>query len=180
MLKTGQIKTHPAAEIFPMLPAADLARLADDIKAQGLQHPLVMHKGLLLDGRNRLAACKITDVKPSFTEYEGDSPLGFVISVNIKRRQLNPSQRACVGVEIEPMFSVEAKKRMLSGVKDPVADLPQGKPAPKARDQAADVCGVSPRMVQRACPPIDNVRKRARGGREFFRNVWRCEIPPPP
>ena len=58
---------------------------------------------------------------------------------------MNPSQRACVGVEIEPMFSVEAKKRMLSGVKDPVANLPQGKPAPKARDQAADVCGVSPR-----------------------------------
>ena len=155
MQKTEQIKTHPAADIFPMLPAADLARLADDIKAQGLQHPLVMHKGLLLDGRNRLAACKITDVKPSFTEYEGDSPLGFVISVNIKRRQLNPSQRACVGVEIEPMFSVEAKKRALIGNaaggrnSKSVADLPPTVKA-KARDQAADVCGVSPRMVQYA------------------------------
>ena len=64
---------------------------------------------------------------------------------------MNPSQRACVGVEIEPMFSVEAKKRMLSGVKDPDANLRQGKA--KASDQAADVCGVSPRMVQIACPP---------------------------
>jgi hypothetical protein len=53
-----------------------------------------------------------------------------------------------VAVEIEPMFSVEAKKRMLSGVKDPDANLRQGKA--KASDQAADVCGVSPRMVQRA------------------------------
>ena len=93
---------------------------------------------------------------------------------------MNPSQRACVGVEIEPMFSVEAKKRMLSGVKDPKANLPQGKRAEQARDQAADVCGVSPNGLQIACRPIDNVRKLARGGRETRRNVWRCEMPPPP
>ena len=90
---------------------------------------------------------------------------------------------AALALEIEPMFSVEAKKRMLSTLKKgnvpAVADLPQRNHA-KARDQAAVVCGVSPRMVQRASPPIDYVRKRARGGREFFRNVWRCEIPPPP
>ena len=68
--------------------------------------------------------------------------------------------RVCVGVEIEPMFSVEAKKRMLSGVKDPDANLRQGQRTDivanlrqckaKASDQAADVCGVSSRMVQRA------------------------------
>ena len=93
---------------------------------------------------------------------------------------MNPSQRACVGVEIEPMFSVEAKKRMLSRVKDPKANLPQGKRAEQARDQAADVCGVSPRMVQVACRPIDNVRKLARGGRETLRRVWWCHRTPPP
>ena len=69
------------------------------------------------------------------------------------------------------MFSVEAKKRQARKPADSVvANLPQQKHA-KARDQAADVCGVSPRMVQRACPPIDNVRKRARGGRETRRDV---------
>ena len=86
-----------------------------------------------------------------------------------------------VAVEIEPMFSVEAKKRQIRKPVDSVeANLPQQKRAEQARDQAADVCGVSPRMVQRACPPIDNVRKLARSGREFFRNVWRCEVAPPP
>ena len=69
---------------------------------------------------------------------------------------MNPSQRACVGVEIEPMFSVEAKKRMLSTLKKgnvpAVADLPQRNHA-KARDQAADVCGVSPNGLQTVCPP---------------------------
>ena len=56
-----------------------------------------------------------------------------------------------VAVEIEPMFSVEAKKRQIRKPVDSVeANLPQQKRAEQARDQAADVCGVSPRMVQRA------------------------------
>ena len=120
------MKIHPAAEIFPMLSDEELDSLAVDIKTHGLRHPLVMHDRELLDGRNRLAACKIAGVAPSFVEYEGDSPVSFVISVNIKRRQLDTSQRACVAVEIEPMFAVEAKNRMLEGVKDPEVNLPQG------------------------------------------------------
>lgn len=43
---------------------------------------------------------------------------------------------------LEPMFAVEAKKRMLKGVKDPVANLRQGNQA-KASDQAADVVSAS-------------------------------------
>jgi DNA-binding transcriptional regulator YdaS (Cro superfamily) len=146
------MKIHPAAEIFPMLSDEELDSLAVDIKTHGLRHPLVMHERELLDGRNRLAACKIAGVAPSFVEYEGDSPVSFVISVNIKRRQLDASQRACVAVEIEPMFAVEAEKRLhLSkgrGVKG-VANLRQVNQA-KASDQAADVVSVSPRMVQYA------------------------------
>jgi len=140
------LKVHPAAEIFPMLNAEELDALALDIKANGLQQPIVMWEGLLLDGRNRLAACGMCGVEPSFKQYEGNSPVTFVISANIKRRQLDASQRACVAVELEPMFAVEAKKRMLKGVKDPVVNLPQG----KAREQAAEVVGVSPSMVSLA------------------------------
>ena len=142
------MKIHPAAEIFPMLSDEELDSLAVDIKTHGLRHPLVMHDRELLDGRNRLAACKIAGVVPSFVEYEGDSPVSFVISVNIKRRQLDASQRACVAVEIEPMFAVEAKKRQGQRT-DIVANLRQCNQA-KASDQAAEVVSVSPRMVQYA------------------------------
>jgi N6-adenosine-specific RNA methylase IME4 len=147
------MKIHPAAEIFPMLSDEEIDSLAVDIKTHGLRHPLVMHDRELLDGRNRLAACKIAGVVPSFVEYEGDSPVSFVISVNIKRRQLDASQRACVAVEIMPMLAVEAEKRLHlakgRGVKGE-ANLPQVKRAPQARDQAADVVSISPRMVQYA------------------------------
>lgn len=150
------LKVHPAAEIFPMLNAEELEALALDIKANGLQQPIVMWEGLLLDGRNRLAACAICGVEPSFKQYEGNSPVTFVISANIKRRQLDASQRACVAVELEPMFAVEAKKRALIGnakggknTKSEVI-LPQTKRADQARDQAAEVVGVSPSMLSLA------------------------------
>ena len=150
------LKVHPAAEIFPMLNAEELDALALDIKANGLQQPIVMWEGLLLDGRNRLAACAICGVEPSFKQYEGNSPVTFVISANIKRRQLDASQRACVAVEIEPMFAVEAKKRYDETVgrpsKQSEANLPQIKSKRKdqARDHAAKVVSVSPRMMQYA------------------------------
>ena len=150
------MKIHPAAEIFPMLSDEELDSLAVDIKTHGLRHPLVMHDRELLDGRNRLAACKIAGVAPSFVEYEGDSPVSFVISVNIKRRQLDASQRACVAVEIEPMFAVEAKKKQEEAGKKygrgqkVDANLRQPIRAKQASDQAADVVSVSPRMVQYA------------------------------
>ena len=148
------LKVHPAAEIFPMLNAEELDALALDIKANGLQQPIVMWEGLLLDGRNRLAACAICGVEPSFKQYEGNSPVTFVISANIKRRQLDASQRACVAVDLEPMFAVEAKIRMKLGGGDkksgkvnlpyPIADTKQ------AREEAAEVVGVSPSMVSLA------------------------------
>ena len=49
-------------------------------------------EGYASSGRLRAAyeAC----VRPEFTDYEGDDPVGFVVSLNVKRRHLNESQRA--------------------------------------------------------------------------------------
>jgi hypothetical protein len=54
-----------------------------------------------------------------------------------------------VAAELEAMFAVEAKKRMLKKVRDPRVNSPQGDHG-KARDLAADVVSVSPRMVEYA------------------------------
>lgn len=85
---------HPAAAVWPMLSEPDLRRLADDIAANGLVHPIVLDEdGQVLDGRNRLAACKIAGVEPEFVSYDGD-PIAFVLSANNERRHLSLPQRA--------------------------------------------------------------------------------------
>jgi len=46
------MKTHPVAKLFPPLSEHELHSLAADIRANGLQQPIVVQNGVLLDGRN--------------------------------------------------------------------------------------------------------------------------------
>ena len=49
---------HPACAAWPAMSPSDLRNLADDIAANGLRDPVTLTPdGLLLDGRNRSAAC---------------------------------------------------------------------------------------------------------------------------
>ena len=72
---------------------SELRELADDIKTNGLAHAIVRDVGMILDGRNRLAACEIAGVEPRFEEYTGDDPVAYVISANIHRRHLTTDQK---------------------------------------------------------------------------------------
>jgi ParB-like chromosome segregation protein Spo0J len=95
-------KVHPAADVFPMMSEAELKELAEDIKGNGLQSPIVVwsddnDKDWLLDGRNRLTAIEMAGVefKPYWrkTVSTGD-PLSMIIALNIKRRHLGAADRA--------------------------------------------------------------------------------------
>jgi hypothetical protein len=88
------LETHRAAAVWPMLPEPDLRRLADDIAENGLRHPIVLDaEGRVLDGRNRLAACRIAGVEPDFETYDGDA-VAYVLSANNERRHLSLPERA--------------------------------------------------------------------------------------
>ena len=105
------MKIHPYAELFPPLDNAALRKLAEDIGINGLKQPIWVLDGQILDGRNRWNACEIAQVKCRTVDYTGNDPLGFVISMNLRRRQLSPSQLAMIGVEIEAYRANDAEKR---------------------------------------------------------------------
>lgn len=107
------MKVHPAAELFPMLDDGALAELAEDIRTNGLRHPIVVDAdNVLLDGRNRLKACGMVSVKPQYEVWDGDgSVVGYIISANLKRRQLTKHQQSCLAVELEPLLEVEVAQR---------------------------------------------------------------------
>ncbi len=111
---------HPAAKLFPMLPEAELAALAADILKNGQHEPIIITTGnLVLDGRNRLEACKRVKVEPEIQLWDREddeiSPTAWVISKNLHRRHLTPTQVAVVGADAEPLFSAEAKARQKAG-----------------------------------------------------------------
>src|SRR5262245_59315516 len=65
----------------------------DDIKSNGLNYPIVVYEGLILDGRNRYRACIEAGLTPRFVQYCDSDPAGFVISANIHRRHLTSKER---------------------------------------------------------------------------------------
>jgi hypothetical protein len=90
-------KLHPACAAWPPLPDQDLKALAADIKANGLNHAIVLTTdGLLLSGRERWDACAIAGVKPRTVTYSGNDADAFVLSENKHRRHLDRSQMAMV------------------------------------------------------------------------------------
>lgn len=100
---TDILPFHPYADLFPLMEGDDLDRLVTDIEQNGLQQPIVLHDGAILDGRNRFRACLEAQV-PIVTEtFAGKDPLAFVVSANLHRRHLSVSQRAMIAAKLANM-----------------------------------------------------------------------------
>ena len=91
----AELKSHPAADAFPLMVGEEFDALCADIQEHGQREPIVLYDGQIIDGRNRNRACLRLGIEPKFREWEtGMSPEAFVVSANIMRRHLTPSQRA--------------------------------------------------------------------------------------
>lgn len=151
------LEFHQLASIFPLVEGKEFAELVDDVKANGLRHAVLLHEGQILDGRNRYRACQEAGVDCRFEIYDGTDALGHVISLNLRRRHLNESQRAIV-----------AKK---------LANLPAHRPADNcanlrtSQEDAAKLLQVSRRSVQHAAVVLEKAAP------EMVQAVERGEIP---
>lgn len=86
---------HPYADRFPMLPADELQRLAEDIRENGQRNPIMVSlDGLILDGRNRLAACQMLGIEPDFEVCGFEDAAAYILSANVARRHQSTGSRA--------------------------------------------------------------------------------------
>jgi ParB-like chromosome segregation protein Spo0J len=155
------LKVHPAADVFPMMSDEELAALGEDIKKNGLMHPLVtmpIGEGLpvLVDGRNRIEAMERVGIKATLAQMDilhGD-PVSFVIAANIRRRHLTKQQQADLIVAAVKASRQDGEvprhvKGKAGSEKDPV----------KAEAVAAGAeHGISQRTVERAFEKADPER----------------------
>jgi hypothetical protein len=76
--------------------AVEFEALLEDMKQHGYDQKMqvVMFEGQVLDGWHRQRAGVMTDKMPTYDEYKGDDPMGFVVRRNLSRRHLTPSQKS--------------------------------------------------------------------------------------
>jgi len=148
-----EMKNHNYADIFPMMTSKEYNELKRDIKENGQMDDIITYEGKILDGRNRFKATSELGIKPNLSEYEGDNPLQFVMSTNLRRRHLTDSQKAVVGRRYVKYYSVFAKGRQgtRTDIKEPVPESEKG----QARDKAGEVVGVSGRYIDMADEVIE-------------------------
>lgn len=96
------MKRHELSGLFGDMPKDDFAKLVDDIKRHGLQHPIITWQEQIIDGWHRYRACKEAGITPAFVQFAGDDKkaLRFVMQENALRRHLNEAQRIRISKQV--------------------------------------------------------------------------------
>ena len=144
------IEAHPIADLFPLMEGEEFQELVEDIRRHGLRTPILLDPdGRVLDGRNRLRACRAAGVEPRFETWDGQgSALELVVSLNLHRRHLNESQRAMLAARLKEALAEQAAKRR--GTRTDLRANWHGSHFGETAEKAAALMNVSPRSVKRA------------------------------
>lgn len=156
-----KLEFHEAANIFP-LDEEHLDDLVNDIRKHGQQVAIEVLDGQILDGRRRYLACNKAWVEAKFREVKVTDPVAYVLSLNLYRRHLNPSQLAMVGARARDYYDRQAKERQKEHGKTAPGkskSLPVSLPeviSGDARDHAAKAVGVSGKSIDYATKVVKN------------------------
>jgi len=155
--RTAELRLHKRSGLVPAMADKEYRAFLIDIADRGLQTPLdVNAAGVVLDGRQRLRAA--TELGLASVPVRTVSPaneIEYMLLAALRRRQLSPSQRAALVVELEQVREQRerARKRSTANLRQGathavVATLPPR--GERTRETAARLAGVSARTVQDA------------------------------
>jgi ParB-like chromosome segregation protein Spo0J len=148
--KVPELTLHPLCTIIPPCTEDEFKELKKDIKDNGLQVPIKLFEGKILDGRSRYRACvelvekefHLVELRTEdFTRPASDA-LAYVISMNVKRRHLTASKRA--------MIAARLVTTTLGG------DRSVKLPTEITQEKVATLSGVAVKMVTDAKKVLDN------------------------
>ncbi len=137
-----ELTVHSLARMIPVIITGDLDRLINDVKKNGVNEPLIMFEGKVLDGRNRIAVASVLGVPVKLTEFNGsyDEAKNMVWSLNAARRHLST-----------PQIALAAERfGFIKAAKSTAPPRESGQPvSPWAHLAAKRVGNISPRTLER-------------------------------
>jgi ParB-like chromosome segregation protein Spo0J len=151
-----ELQVHPLVrDLFPPMDDAAFEAFVADINAHEQREPIVMFEDAILDGYHRYRACRRLGIEPNFTAYMGDDPVSYAVSLNLRRRHLDESQRSMVAAKLATMKRGDNQH-------SPIGECSQAR--------AADLLNVGKRSVERAREVLDH------GTPELAQAVERGEV----
>jgi hypothetical protein len=100
----AQLRTlaaHPFAALMPPMSAAQYAALEHDVERNGQRSTITLLDGQILDGRNRARALVTLNRDAVVADLPASvDPIAYVLSNNVARRQLTPSQSAMIAARL--------------------------------------------------------------------------------
>jgi ParB-like chromosome segregation protein Spo0J len=155
-----RLKDHPFAGLFDLLSTRELADLSDNIAAHGQREPVMIHRNMILDGRNRYRACRLKGLPVRYGQFPGtnDEALDYVISKNVYRRHLSSSQRALAMASYEEYRHGGARRNLVfQDVNLQLETIDPAKPQ-QTRAELAERGHVSERLIASAAVVRDHGR----------------------
>ena len=131
------LKQHPLSAAFPAMSADDFAALRDSIEAIGVQNPITLFEGMVIDGWHRYTAANELGMVCPTVELDDTDPRDFVLAQNKVRRHITQAQLAIATTSV-------------------YAWAPEGKPklhtqcAVKTTAEMADIAGVHRNTIVQA------------------------------
>jgi hypothetical protein len=157
-----RFELHPLARAIPQMSEQEFLDTAADIKTNGVELPIIVYNGQVLDGRHRLAIASTLGLPVKVTEVDGDDARARarVMSLNVTRRMLTSAQRALIVRQLFlPEAKEKAKDRRSGKIQDQSvsAELRERNDHVKATEDAVKESGqlANVRSVE-ALAPIDN------------------------
>ena len=94
----AEYAVHPLAALFPWIPSEPFEELLADVREHGVQDPVIVWRGQVVDGRNRLRAAAVAELAevPLVELPESEDPALRIFRANCLRRHLSASRRAAL------------------------------------------------------------------------------------
>jgi len=110
-----EIDIHPLSHLFPEMNPTEFRQLVEDIRINGQLEPVLLHPECkrIVDGKHRSIAVRELGLELKYRVFDGnpDDLFQLVLSLNLKRRHLTPSQKAVLGLRVEEYETQKASIR---------------------------------------------------------------------
>ena len=135
------MQQHPLSAAFPAMAADDFQGLKDSIMEIGVQNPVTLFEGMVIDGWHRYTAANELGMDCPVVELGDVDPRDFVLAQNKARRHVTQAQLAMATTAVyawKPVGSNQHANRV--GTECP----------PKSNAELADAAGVSEKTIKQA------------------------------